>query len=232
MTTGTRLLLGVMALALALRLVALSCTLPQLKPEVDLDDYRNLARNLAAGHGFVVTLPDGRQLPSAERTLGYPLFLASLIRLGGDRLGLFLAAQCVVGSLTCGLTVLLAGRWLAPRAAAAAGLLVALDPNSIVRCLDLRTETVFTLFLVGGAVLLAWRADRFGSVFAAGVCWSLAALIRPIALFLPLAALIVWPWPVAASAMRAESSPSQDPVPKESARWRSQLLRQPWPWTR
>lgn len=180
----------VFVVALAIRLVALAGYLPKLKTDADLDSYRSLARSLVAGKGFVAPALDGRELPSVSRTPVYPIFLAALMHLGGDRLGVFLAVQCVLGAVTCALTALVAARSLSSRAAGIAGLLVAIDPNSVVRCVDLRTETLFTLLLVAGACVFAWRAERFWAWLVCGTLWSLAALTRPIA---------VWLWVVAAA---------------------------------
>ncbi len=191
MSRNTKLLVAGFAFALAIRLVTLMFVLPKLRPNVDLDSYHSLAKNLAAGRGFFADVPNGHELPSVARTPVYPLFLAGLIRLGGDRLGLFLAAQCVLGALTCVLTVILAARWLRPVASLLAGLLVAIDPNSVLRCSDLRTETLFTLLIVAGICLLVWYPDRAWSWFANGLCWSLAALTRPIAIWIWLVALLI-----------------------------------------
>jgi len=177
-------------LALAIRLLALGIMLPRMKPDIDLDSYRSLGQNLAAGNGFVAPATDGRTLPNIARTPVYPLFLAALIRLGADRLALFLVGQCVLGAATCLLTGILALRWLSRPAAVAASVLVALDPNSIVRCVDLRAETLFTLLLIGGACLLVWQDKHWWSWTLAGLLWSLAALCRPIA---------VWLWLVVAA---------------------------------
>ena len=181
----------VFVFALALRLIMLGSTLPKLRPDVDLDSYRSLGRSLAAGRGFVAPSSDGRELPNVARTPTYPVFLACLIRVGGDRLGLFLAVQCVLGALTAGLTVVLAARWLRPQISLLAGLLVAVDPNSVMRCADLRTETSFTLLLASGACLVAWWPGRKSSWFAAGLLWSLAALDRPIGLWIWVVAVVV-----------------------------------------
>ncbi len=201
MSVHSRTLIGVFSLAVVIRLATLAVLLPEMKPDVDPDSYRSLGRNLAVGKGFVAVSLDGRELPNVSRTPVYPLFLASLIRVGGDKLGLFLAAQCVLGALTCLLTALLASRWLSWRAAAVAGMLVALDPNSIQRCVDLRTETLFTLLLVGGACVLAWRSERWWGWLLGGVLWSDAALCRPIAVGLWVVALLLmfvtkarWTW--------------------------------------
>lgn len=177
--------------ALLLRLIALSCVLPKLRPNTDLDSYRSLATHLATGKGFVAETPDGRELLNVARTPVYPLFLAALIKLGGNRLGLFLATQCFLGALICVLTAILALRWLRPAAATLAGLLVALDPNSVLRCSDLRTETLFTLLLVAGVCLIVWHPHKTWSWFANGLLWSLAALTRPIAVWIWLAALLI-----------------------------------------
>lgn len=183
--------MAVFVLALVVRFAALACLLPQLKPDVDLDWYRSLGRHLAAGNGFIARAADGRELPQVDRTPVYPLFLAALIRLGGDHLGLFLAAQCFVGALTCALTALLAMRWLSTGWSGLAGLLVAFDPNAVVRCIDLRTETLFTALIVAGACLLAWRSGKWMACLLTGLVWSVAALCRPIAIGLWVVALAV-----------------------------------------
>ncbi len=191
----------VFVVALLLRLGALAYFLPKLNPDVDLDAYRSLARNLAAGRGFVARGPGGEPLPQVDRTPVYPLFLAGLMSAGGDRLGVFLAVQCVLGALTCALTSWLAARWLSPPASLAAGLWVALDPNSVVRCVDLRTETLFTLLIVAGACWLARSPGRAAPWVAAGLIWSVAALCRPIAIavWVVAVALAGWQrrWPLA-----------------------------------
>src|ERR1051325_2596984 len=60
--------------ALVLRVATLVYLLPQLKPNVDRDSYRALARSLAAGKGYVATGEDGRELPHVGQTPVYPLF--------------------------------------------------------------------------------------------------------------------------------------------------------------
>jgi hypothetical protein len=193
----------VFAIALALRLMTMACVLPTLRSDVDPDSYRSLARSLAVGKGFVAGAPNGRELPNVARTPVYPLFLAGLICVGGDRLGLFLAVQGVLGALTCVVTFLIAVRWSRPWLSTLAALLVAVDPNSILRCSDLRTETLFTLLVVCAAWLMVWRPDKGWGWFASGLLWSLAALTRPIA---------VWIWVVALVMAFAQRVPWRDRV--------------------
>jgi hypothetical protein len=186
-----KLSVAVLVFALALRSLTLTFVLPKLRPDVDPDSYRSLARSLAAGKGFVAVAASGRELPNVARTPVYPLFLAGLMDVGGDRLGLFLAAQCLLGSLTCALTAVIAARWLRPHTAMIAGLLVALDPNSVLRCADLRTETLFALLVTCVACLMVWRSDRTWGWCASGMLWSLAALTRPIAMWIWVVALVM-----------------------------------------
>ena len=111
---------SVFVVALAVRLSVLAVMLPQLKPDQNPDYYRELGRNILAGKGFVAAAPDGRELPNINRPPGYPLFLAGLMAVTGDRLGVLLAANCVLAALACGVTVVLAARWLPWRGAAIA----------------------------------------------------------------------------------------------------------------
>src|SRR5690242_11957345 len=104
--TTAKIVAGVFLVGLAVRLAVLFCELPRLNPDVDLDSYRSLARNLAAGRGFVAPARDQQDRPSVARTPGYPLFLAALIKLGGDRIGLFLLVQCVLGAIIGAFTVM------------------------------------------------------------------------------------------------------------------------------
>ena len=165
--------------AFAVRLMAMAYFLPKFKSDVDLDFYHSIARNLAAGNGYVATGSSGRPLPDVGRAPVYPAFLAGLIAGCGDRLTILLAVQCAIGAAICALTVGLARRWLPETAAAVAGAIVAIDPNSIVRCADLRSDTLFS-FLIVLIVTLLTRRELWCWGLAGVVC-STAILCRPIA---------------------------------------------------
>ncbi|MGD0059037.1 MAG: glycosyltransferase family 39 protein [Verrucomicrobiia bacterium] len=204
MSHRTKMCIAVFGVAVMVRLICLAYWMPRLNPDVDMDSYRSLARSVVAGNGFVATGPDGREMPDVGRTPLYPLFLAGLMKLSGDRLGVFLTVQCVLWGMISWLTILLAARWLSWNRAMAAGLLVALDPNAVMRGLDLRTETLFTLVVLGGTCALAWRNERSWGWFWTGLLWSLASLCRPIAVWLWAVALIltiIWHRRVACFAM-------------------------------
>src|SRR5258708_37063753 len=98
--------------ALLVRLSVVALLLPQLRPDQNPDFYRELGRNVALGKGFVAAAPDGRELPDINRPPGYPVFLAGLMLVAGDRLSVLLVANCVLAAIGCTLTVVLASRWL------------------------------------------------------------------------------------------------------------------------
>ncbi|HXI82483.1 MAG TPA: glycosyltransferase family 39 protein [Verrucomicrobiae bacterium] len=181
----------VFVVALLVRLGVVLFMLPQLRPDQNPDLYRELGRNMALGKGFVAAAPDGRELPDINRPPGYPAFLAGLMLIFGDRLGVLLAANCVLAAIGCALTVVMASRWLRPGAAMLAGLITALEPNSVMRSCLVMAEALFTLFLLVGVCALVWRREKNSAWCLCGVVWALATLCRAIGLWLPLVVLAV-----------------------------------------
>jgi 4-amino-4-deoxy-L-arabinose transferase-like glycosyltransferase len=179
----------VFVVALAVRGVVVFSLLPHLKPDQNPDYYRELGRNLSLGKGFVAAAPDGRELPNINRPPGYPVFLAGLILVAGDRLGVLLVANCLLAAIACALTVLLASRWLGSGGALIAGFLTAVEPNSVLRCCLVLTEPLFMLFLLAGLCLLVWRREKNYAWLLCGLLWGLATLCRAVAMWLPLVAL-------------------------------------------
>jgi 4-amino-4-deoxy-L-arabinose transferase-like glycosyltransferase len=185
----------VFTVALLVRLAVVAFLLPQLRPDQNPDYYRELGRNVAAGKGFVAVAPDGRELPNINRPPAYPVFLAGLIKIFGDRLPVLLVANCVLAAIGCALTVLLASRWLKPGAAMIAGLLTVIEPNSVLRCCLVLTEPLFMLFFLSGLCVLVWQREKNYAWCICGLLWGLATLCRAVAMWLPLvaiAAALLW----------------------------------------
>jgi len=150
--------------------------------------YWKIAGNLVSHGAF--SLSDGEPFaPTAERTPAYPLFLAA-VRLAGGGPALAALIQNLLAAGVCLGASALAWRMTGDRlSAAAAGLITALDVPSISMANLILTETLFTLLLVVSLERFAGgledRRPRAGlSLAAAGL--GLAALCRPIAVFLPL----------------------------------------------
>ena len=154
----------------------------------DASEYTVLAENLAHHHVFSRSIePPFR--PEVLRTPGYPLFLAPFYLVFGNPLVPVLIAHIVLSLLL----VLAAYKFCleltsSVRTSAIAALLVAVSPNIAFISTKLVTETLFTLVLVVAIMLFnrfrVFRRTR--DLAACGICCGVLALIRPIAMFLPL----------------------------------------------
>ena len=151
----------------------------------DAGGYVALARDLYGGYldpqstSFAVGL---------VRTPAYPVFLGALLGIFRGSLPAVVAVQVGLSVFTVWLTCVLATRLIGRRAALAGGLLLALDPVSALFSCLLQPETLFTALLVAATICWvralergAWRSAAF-----AGTMLGMAALTRPIGLFLPL----------------------------------------------
>ncbi|MEO8501316.1 MAG: glycosyltransferase family 39 protein [Vicinamibacteria bacterium] len=151
----------------------------------DAPQYVALAGNLRAAF-FDPASPNFTM--GLFRTPGYPAFLAGPLHVSGGSLEFVIGLQIIIGVLGVGLTMLLAGRLLGPGAGAIAGLLLAVDPASILYSCFVQPDTLFTTLTVTG--VLIWVASIEGAVLwaaaIAGLVLGLAALTRPIGVFLPL----------------------------------------------
>ncbi len=171
------------AVALTTRAIIAFASAPTT-PIVDMEEYEQLARGMAAGHGYRT-----EHGPTAFRPPLYPAFLA-MVRLvcGSDRLGARLA-QGMLGSLTCVFTAVLAAVIGGRDRGLKAGLLMALYPTHIEYVSYLHREVLYTFLLMGAVVLLV--GEGRGRVLAGGLMLGLSALTNSVALgMVPVAA--VW----------------------------------------
>ncbi|MDR3618564.1 MAG: dolichyl-phosphate-mannose-protein mannosyltransferase [Paludisphaera borealis] len=183
-------LLGLVVLtALALRLAVMSTGSGRFD---DPDNYLPLARSIAAGDGLTL-----RGRPTAYRPPLYPLILAPLAALSGERLLAAVAGlHLLLGAATAGLTFRTAERLgVGTMRATAAGLIVACDPVLVWQARFVMTETLAAFLLVAALAEFA-RGGRWSPCLAGGIL-GLAGLCRPSALpgagLTVLAALIVPP---------------------------------------
>ena len=168
------------ALGPRLFLAILACLDPQLALRGDSQAYLDMAGALFA--------------PQTFRTPGYPLFLAPLVAVLPSAVLPAVFLHCLMG----GLSAALAWLWLEPsagrRGAAVAALVLALDPVLVLHTPLLLAEALF-LLLVVLAAKATWEAlDAPDARLAirSGLWWTAAALVKPIALYLPGFLTPVW----------------------------------------
>lgn len=142
--------------------------------------------------------------PETIRTPGYPLFLAACFALAGEGVLAPLVAQILLSLITLYGVHRMAAARRSTATGWAAAVLLAVDVNSFALALKLLTETLFTFLLVA-AWWLALRLSRSALshstepcarsalLWAAslGGCLGAAVLVRPVAYYLFLPA-IVW----------------------------------------
>jgi 4-amino-4-deoxy-L-arabinose transferase-like glycosyltransferase len=179
----------VFAIALAVRGTLFLLAVPDERRFFTLDagGYIALARNLGAGYAQ----PDSDLFATGlMRTPGYPLFAAGVLSLFGTVVAVILA-QVALSIATIALVCRLGPPLVGPAAAWVAAILLALDPVSAIYTNQLQPEALFTVLVVGG--VLAWvRAVGDASMrnaALAGLLLGLAALTRPIGLYLPVVLL-------------------------------------------
>lgn len=170
----------------------------------DSAGYETLALNLLNEGRFSMEVdPPFRHI--LWRTPGYPAFIALVYAaLGRDPVMLVLV-QVLIGCLGVWLLFLLAkALWLSERAAVLAAGLLAVEPVSVLMTNRILTETVFTTVLMGALWCLAryWQSGSRCWLAASAPALAMAALIRPISQFLPIALIPAFlaacrqrPWP-------------------------------------
>lgn len=155
---------------------------------------------IQARHGQLppVLTPTGLR-PEVFRTPGYPLLIAAVQWLGHP-LHAVLVLQCAMSVLGVWLVYALGLRLLESRPAAlAAAVIVALHPAEWIAPNSLLAETLFTTLLLAGVYVLV-RHDRHTTGAAiGGLLFGLAALVRPVGVFLGIAAAM---WQMVASPTR------------------------------
>ncbi|MFO0951767.1 MAG: dolichyl-phosphate-mannose-protein mannosyltransferase [Isosphaeraceae bacterium] len=182
------LFLIVLAGVLARGLMILKGGIGPAVPPDDPDRYLPLARSVAAGEGFLI---DGR--PTAYRPPLYPLTLAPIVALMGDRVAIGVAAwHLLLGTATVLATARAARGWgLGPARALAAAAVVAFDPVLLAQARPVMTETL-AAFLTAATLAALTRPGATGLILG-GFFFGLSALCRPSAwpaLGLTLAAIL------------------------------------------
>lgn len=198
MTGKTRraMLLAVLAISLVVRIAAVAMInnpqeVPRSVDESDAPTYFELADNILDGTGYRYSAAEP---PTAKRTPGYPLFLASVFRVAGRSFNAVRVVQCVLDTastyLVFAICVLIFGNYIAGLLAALA---YAIYPPAVLGATYILTETLYTFFLLAFAFtcMQAMKAQKYALFAVSGIFFGLGTLTRPAALPLPIVLLVI-----------------------------------------
>lgn len=155
----------------------------------DSDGYDRRAQNLLR-YGMLASEAQPPLTPDLDRTPVYPAVLAAAFAVFGHVPAAAILLQIVLGSLTGVFAFLLAREFqFTPVVGLIAGLIVAVDPVSLMTANRLLTETLFTMLLVAGTwtVVRFWNTPGLAWLLLASILFALTALTRPISQVLPFA---------------------------------------------
>jgi 4-amino-4-deoxy-L-arabinose transferase-like glycosyltransferase len=173
----------IIALLLRVAILLIASHFPAHTIQADSPDYINYANAYLQNHAYPLT---------AFRTYGYPLFLAGIFSIFGQSEVAVVLVQLILNSATIFLTYL-CGRKLFPsiNPAMGAALLLAFSLESVISTFFVMTETLFTFLLVCSVFgLILSDKNRLWLLFS-GIMAALAILVRPVAVWFPLLALLL-----------------------------------------
>lgn len=183
--------------ALGLRLAYIESAFIVLPIRADAEKYVTIAENLV-NHGAYSTEQTPPFHPHVLYTPGYPLFLASILKLTPDFVFAYVTIQRIQALLSAitAVIVFLIGLELLPLwGAFLAGCLMVISPHAVIMSGYLLTETLFT-FLLYSALFCAIKGFRNNSLgwFAwFAILAALGTLVRPALLLFPfLVAFLIW----------------------------------------
>lgn len=170
--------------------LALLCLVHAARPQgvvyIDTGTYVRPARALLS-RGTFSPSPERAPEPEINRTPGFPLLIAAVYGLFGEKSWL-ISLVGVLASAGTGVAVAsLATRFAGPRAGSWSAALVTFEPGSFFRSIDLLTDTTFTFLFGASLALLVRTVDRgrsgSGDALLAGLSLALATLVRPISYY-------------------------------------------------
>lgn len=181
--------LAIFALAITIGVI-FSILTPEFPLNRDtIHHYHPIAKSLAEGTGFA---ENGQ--PTARVAPGYPFFISLIYRARGNFETVRFAQIFILGG-TAVLAYLIARKLVPKKFAILAALNVAVWPYLLLYTQLILTEVLFTFSLVAATYSLAkFHAKPTKKIaLLSGLLLGLAALVRPVAMFLPLW-IIVMGW--------------------------------------
>jgi len=176
-----RALLGILSLALVMRLAIFGVNHPFPPPADDDSVYDTLAWNMVSGNGFSMEQKPP-YAPMGARTPGYPAFLASVYLIAGRTWDAVRVFQIALSLVTCGLVYLIGCRVVDRRHALLAAGMYAIWPAAAYYPALLLTESLQAL-LIALSVYAAYRCmERPAAAawyFVVALSLAGATMVRP-----------------------------------------------------
>jgi len=175
-------LLAVLALCLFIRSAVVIALDQLVTVDREVDVYSTLAKNMAAGNGFVLER-DGH--PVVWRAPLYPALLAAIFTIAGDAdFTPVLIVQLLLDAVAATLLYMLCIAIFDRRTGIIAAIIFAAYPISAYYTLRLLPESTFTMMLTAMTVALSLSIrERIPAWFAfTGIIGGLAILVKPVAL--------------------------------------------------
>jgi len=159
----------------------------------DATTYDRLARGLAEGNGFVAQSGE----PTAYLLPGYPFLLGAAYALFGNDLLVAKLLNVGLATLTCFFIYRIGSLAYGPRVGLLAAAIFALFPGDIYFASTTLSDGFFVCVMCGSLwAWLAWSDDAAqrgpGRWLLLGALSGIAALIRGVALFLPVVFAVAW----------------------------------------
>jgi hypothetical protein len=147
---------------------------------IESPDFQEYLARLSGGR------PSREPRPMFIRTPGFPLFIAAVYALGGDRLTLMLA-QVLVSGIGIWLTYLLGTALFSEAAGVFGAMVMAVDPLATWCAQVIMPDTLFATLVTGGALLAVLLLRRPAWLLAAGLgtVLAVATLVKPVIYYLP-----------------------------------------------
>lgn len=172
---------GIVALGAVLR-IAWALYMP-VNPVSDSMAYHTFATNIAE-HGVYGWQPDN---PGAYWPVGTSAIIAAIYMLFGPGFGPVVVFNILVGTAVIVQIFWLARHWFDTTAGLFAALIIAVWPSLVMYVSILASEVIFIFLVLGGLIAFErkWRSIWIG-ILLAGLIWTAAAYVRPVALLVPL----------------------------------------------
>ncbi|UCH79351.1 MAG: glycosyltransferase family 39 protein [Candidatus Coatesbacteria bacterium] len=177
-----RWVLGIFIVALAVRLAY--AAVAAAPPISDEQYYHGLARSLAAGQGYTAG-----GTPVAYWPVGYPALVAAFYAVLGSHYFPVILFQALLGAAAAAGLAWVGREFVSEGGARAAGLILALWPNQFAYAARLFPAVVLAFAVVALAYLYTRGRKPWVTAAAAGLVNGVAALLAPVTLVLPAAAL-------------------------------------------